>query len=204
MTDNCSANGSAAASRRADTDPARPPKRGRPPVLDDVKRNSICALIAYGMSLRAAARYVGCHPSTIRSEARRNQAFREELDRYRMRTQLNPLQAIQAAAKNNWRAAAWMLERLHPSEFTQPTRNSLTQPDARKFVNGLVSLIDRVVRDPIDRQRLHERISPLMPGPLRGPWDERQSRRKLKQAKKYFNKDQPIFDAEDLLAREGM
>ena len=46
---------------------------GRPPVLDDAKRREICAILAMGGNRETAARYVGCHRTTIANTAERDE-----------------------------------------------------------------------------------------------------------------------------------
>src|ERR1700759_4664763 len=75
----------------------KPTGRGRPRVLDDVKRREICALVAGGCGLREAARYVRCGINTIRREAERNPEFDEQLRRSQTYAQLCPLRAMQLA-----------------------------------------------------------------------------------------------------------
>ncbi len=56
-------------------------KRGRPPVLDEMKQREIVAILSMGCSRRTAAHYVGCAHSTIQYTAERNDKFAEKLDR---------------------------------------------------------------------------------------------------------------------------
>jgi hypothetical protein len=92
---------------------------GRRRVLDDVKRREVCALVSAGCSLKTAAIYVGCNPSTIRREAFRNHDFHEQLRKAEMSAELHPLNALHQAATKHWRAAAWLLERTRPDQFAR-------------------------------------------------------------------------------------
>ena len=73
-------------------------KCGRPPVLDQVKRGQICAILAVGSTRTVAARYVGCAVSTIRATAIRDPEFLAQLQHAESRHEVGHLQAIQAAA----------------------------------------------------------------------------------------------------------
>jgi hypothetical protein len=127
---------------------------GRPRILDDVKRGQICALLSAGCGLNAAARYIGCSTVTIRREAIRNQAFRLELRESQVRAQLNPLRAMQNAAKTHWRAAAWMLERIDPEQFDR-RRNADCRP---RQLHEIVEAIVQSAVDEIDDDKLRDRI----------------------------------------------
>ena len=55
------------------------PTPGRPKALDETQHGNVCELVAGGSSIRQAARYMGCAPSSIRREAARNEEFRRQL-----------------------------------------------------------------------------------------------------------------------------
>ena len=82
--------------------PADPPA-GRPRALDDAKRRDVSPLVSAGCGLEVAARHVGCNPTTLRREARRNPDFRDQLRLARRDCELSPLQAMHKAAKRHWR-----------------------------------------------------------------------------------------------------
>ena len=90
---------------------------GRPTVLDEVKRREICALYYAGISTRAIAKYVGCSPSTISNTAARDPEFACTIRNAFMRRELSLLMNIQNASPKQWRASAWMLERLYPDRY---------------------------------------------------------------------------------------
>jgi hypothetical protein len=161
---------------------------GRPPVLDDLGRARICALVSIGISLRSAARMVGCHPKTIRREARRNPDFGNELRKSQSQAQVGPIKTMREAAATNWRAAAWWLERLDPIISAQASSTALGKREGNKLVRDLLDIIDHVVSSPRERQRLEELLSAAMPNTMRRAWDHCQSRRRLNQAMKCLNK----------------
>lgn len=90
---------------------------GRPHALDEVRQAEVCALISTGVSLRAAARYIGCDRGTIRREQLRNEQFAANLRQAEMRAEYSPLEAMHDAARQHWRAAAWLLERTRPQQY---------------------------------------------------------------------------------------
>jgi IS30 family transposase len=84
---------------------------GRPRKLSEAKQGEVCALIHSGCTMAAAARDVGRSPLTIQREARRNQEFYEKLRMARYAVELSPVHTLRDAAREDWRAAAWLLER---------------------------------------------------------------------------------------------
>jgi hypothetical protein len=159
---------------------------GRPRKFDQTKRAEVCALLAAGVSVREAARFVGCDRGTIRNEARRNDQFRHQLQRARSQAQVHPLRTMQQAAATNWRAAAWWLERLAPDTFAEPAASVVGRREANKFAADLIAIIERVVADPLEREQLYDLLTAAMPAAMRRVWDHRQSGRKLARAIDYF------------------
>jgi hypothetical protein len=92
---------------------------GRPRKIDEAKRREICALIAVGCGIEAAARYVGCSAATVRRELDRDEDFRRAFASAELTCRIEPLRALRAAAATHWRAAAWLLERTHPERFAR-------------------------------------------------------------------------------------
>ena len=105
---------------------------GRPPTLDETKRRKILALLANGSSRRVAARIAGCSHTTIARTAQRDPQFAAELDAAEHNSEIEALRQIRKAAKKDryWRAAAWLLERTNPRDFTRRTPTTLSEEDA--------------------------------------------------------------------------
>src|SRR5438132_8482293 len=92
---------------------------GRPPVLDAAKKREIVAILSVGCSRVTAARYVGCHPDTIRKTALRDEKFAIQLRQAETTHEILHVKNINAAAKEGryWRGAAWALERGYPQRY---------------------------------------------------------------------------------------
>ena len=103
-------------------------KRGPKPVLDEIKRREIIAILSVGCSQRTAANYVGCSPSTIGYTAERDPEFAEQISRAQHSQELRYLKNVQKAADQEkyWRAAAWFLERKFPDEYGRRGPNVIT------------------------------------------------------------------------------
>ena len=163
-------------------------KNGRPRALNEAKRREICALVSAGAGIHRAAEYVGCSHSTICREAKRDDAFREQLRRAKATSQLAPLQAMRQAVQTNWRAAAWMLERSDPDQFGRRYRNSLGQKELRALARDLMAIFDEVVEDPLLREQVAERVQATINYAMRHAWDTQRSGNALRQAMDYFAK----------------
>ena len=101
---------------------------GRKPLLDEAKRREICKVLAVGGTRTMAAAYVGCSLDTIARAAKRDRAFAEELRRASVECEIRCLRNLSKAAQEpkNWRAAAWMLERLYPERYARRKHVGLT------------------------------------------------------------------------------
>lgn len=107
----------------------KPPKGGRPCLLDKQRKNRLLAAIQKGMPLKHAAMLAGISYDTLnrwrmRGEEKgaplRFRQFCKALRRSQAVAMLRLVSRIQAAGKQDWRAAAWMLERRHTEDFGKP------------------------------------------------------------------------------------
>jgi IS30 family transposase len=131
---------------------------GRPRVLDEAKRREICALVSAGCGIEAAARYVGCAPTTIRREALRNDDFHDDLRQAELTAQLSPLRAMRQAAATHWRAAAWLLERTHPERFAKQNPKNFRPEQVEAFMTHMAEVVAEEISDEPTRQRVYRRL----------------------------------------------
>lgn len=139
----------------------------RPPILDDVKRAEICALLAAGCSQQVAARYVGVTPAAIRNAATRNRAFHQQMLKAMQTSELDALQTIRAAAPKSWRAAAWLLERTKPQQYGYRNAKQLTNDYWARFFEELVGLLEHLLPDPKLRYEFCHRMERLLEQTMR-------------------------------------
>jgi hypothetical protein len=128
-------------------------RRGRPPVLDHVKKREILAILTVGCSRRTAARYVGCAAATIQNTADRDAEFAAQLHHANHAAEIEYAKSIEKAAKKEqyWRAAAWALERLNPEDYGKRSPGKLTPEEVRTLLTRLTEiLLDEV---PVARRR---------------------------------------------------
>jgi len=128
-------------------------KCGRPPVLDEIKRSQILAILAVGCSRRIAASVVGCAPSTIRYTAERDPEFAKQLGHAEHTAEVNYLKHIQQAARKEqyWRAAAWALERKNPRDFARRGPDVITLDQIASLLAQFTEIIVEEV--PVARYR---------------------------------------------------
>lgn len=136
---------------------------GRPPILDEAKQREICAILAVGCSRATAARYVGCHPDTIRNTALRDEAFAEALGQAESKHEVRHLTFINKAAEEGryWRAAAWALERRFPSRYGRRRGDLFTAEQVSHVLAQFAGAILDEVPDAEQQERILARLTGL-------------------------------------------
>lgn len=139
---------------------------GRPRTLTDAKQHEVCALIAAGCTLAAAARFVGCSPLTIQREARRNSAFQEGIRASRITAELEPVTNVRHAARQNWRAAAWLLERTQPQQYGKRAANSFGRDDIALLLTEVCDVLRQEIDEAERFTRIRRRVLALAEKPV--------------------------------------
>lgn len=145
--------------------------KGRPPVLDEMKRREILAILAVGCSRRTAAWYVGCAVSTIQNTADRDPPFADALRHAESQHEITYLKNIQHAAKmpQYWRAAAWVLERVFPQRYAARGPDVLTLDQITQLLGQLAEIIVQEVPVAAFRKRILKRLEKLTRSLCRTP-----------------------------------
>ena len=95
--------------------------------LTDRLQADFLAAIRAGVPVRHACGALGIHEATfyrwLRHPAPRYRAFSEAVERAREEAYLGAVANLRAAMREDWRAAAWYLERRHPEEWGRPYRD---------------------------------------------------------------------------------
>jgi len=109
--------------------PARPLRRGRPPMIDDIAKGRLLGLISHGLSFRQAAAQLGVHHAAILKLLQRDEQFAQQVAEARLDAISQPLLAVVKASRTSWRAAAWL------ANFLDRRRNSgyETTPEEREL-----------------------------------------------------------------------
>ncbi|MEX0937206.1 MAG: hypothetical protein WDZ59_05045 [Pirellulales bacterium] len=136
--------------------------QGRPEVLDQAKRGTVCALVAIGCSRSQAAEYVGCSPSTITRLAQRNEPFAEQLRQAEMQREVTPLKNVVAASGRSWRAGAWLLERMYPDRYGRRQPDAVSRGEVIHFAEQMGRIIRSHIHDPFGLQQVEGQMKRLI------------------------------------------
>ncbi len=141
-------------------------KRGRKPVLDEIKKGQIIAMLAVGCSRRTAAKFIGCDVKTIANTAEREPAFAERLRQTENSQEYTHLKNIQDAAKQDkyWRAAAWVLERRFPDDYGRRGPHVVTVNQIRELLARFAEIIVEEVPVPEYRKNILKRFTAISAG----------------------------------------
>lgn len=133
------------------------------PLLDLDQQRDVCAILVVGGSRQAAAAYVGCRVEAIEQTAGALPAFAARLARAEQQHELNQLQNVQSAAKNDryWRAAAWVLERLYPHRYGPRRPRSMPLDEVVKLLGDFADAV--LVEVPAEHQEpVRARLSAMI------------------------------------------
>src|SRR5262245_9726061 len=140
---------------------------GRPHALNDYNRAQILALFSTGLGVEAVADYVGCSPRTIHREMVRNAEFRQKARKARMDAHVDCVNQLRMAASKNWRAAAWLLERMDPSGFARKDPKMVHPQFLNALAERLHEGINRTISDQESRSRACDLIRLIMEAAVR-------------------------------------
>jgi hypothetical protein len=129
--------------------PPAPPKRkrkrcGRPTSFDETARARFCGMIESGATIRYAAKRLGIDRRTVRYACRTDPAFADRLRRAEQDRDQAAIGRIHNAGEKSWRAAAWLLERIAPQEFSLrhgPASRSEPKKLAKRQFEQLVAAV---------------------------------------------------------------
>jgi len=116
-------------------------ERIQPPQLDALQQRDICTILSVGGSRETAAKYIGCPPEAIRRDADRDPAFAERLKRAESNLEVTHLSIIQEAAPKNWRASAWVLERIRPDRYAKRDPHAVTTEQLAAVLSCLAEIL---------------------------------------------------------------
>lgn len=107
-----------------------------------------CALIVravgLGLSLRSAADVAGLNYGTVTNHRRRNEAFATAIKQARGAGKQSLVAKIHAHSERQWQAAAWLLERIWPAEFSKREHVEVsTKGEAQKLLDDLHQIRQR-------------------------------------------------------------
>lgn len=121
-------------------------KTGRPTVLNVEMKDAIVDLLKRGNYITTAAAAVGISPVTVGAWVRKGEelsnlereldeteqlfvAFSVEVQKARAFAEVQHVETIRQASKENWTASAWWLERTNPKDWGKVSRTEITGAD---------------------------------------------------------------------------
>ena len=117
-----------------------------------------------GEQLEVAAKYVGCHWSTITRTADRDASFGKLLMQAETSHEVLHLKAMLEAAKDAryWRAAAWVLERMYPNRYGARKAGQITPDQIRHLLDQFASIVLDEMESVQERSRVIARLEELL------------------------------------------
>jgi hypothetical protein len=114
-----------------------------------------------------AARYVGCHPETIRKTALRDPEFAEQIRKAEVNSEIVLLRSIQTASQDvkQWRASAWALERLFPERYGRRSPCTITVEQLTELIRQLGTIVVSEIPVKQYRERILARLAELIVSP---------------------------------------
>jgi transposase len=102
--------------------PSSPPAGGRPTKRNPLTEGAILAAVGAGATYELAAKAGGITYETFNEWRKADPQFSEAIARVEYEAALSRLNMIAAAARDDWKAAAWWLERRFPESYGRQVR----------------------------------------------------------------------------------
>ncbi|MGC3967275.1 MAG: hypothetical protein QM775_07865 [Pirellulales bacterium] len=118
----------------------------------------LCAMVSVGMSVRAAAGLCETPEATVRARQQRDTAFREKLTHAKQMREVMPLRHIREAGSKNWRAAAWLLERLRPTEYVARKPGTWQAPEISEMLQSVINQFVTILNREVPNRAANERV----------------------------------------------
>lgn len=133
-------------------------KRGRKPKLTKELIKKATDIIRMGNYTETACEYLGIHKSTwykwLSAGEKANSGLKREffdaIKKAEAEAQIRNLGIIQQAAKENWQAAAWYLERKFPDQWGK--KKYEVEHKGEMKTNNEHTITQRIVNDPVSRE----------------------------------------------------
>ena len=126
----------------------------RPKAIDGHKQDQLCGLVSLGISRWQAAKHLGVHRTTLYRALRDNPVFDEQLRQAELQHELRPVRQITEQMPKDWRAGAWLLERLLPDFWMKRQPNTVTLADMHGIFGAMIKLVMEGVSGKEDRKQV--------------------------------------------------
>lgn len=124
---------------------------GRPSKYSQEALDAICRSVRLGLSYERAAENAGIAQSTLsqwmqkeRNGHPRYQGLNDALAKARAEGETRLIARVIKAGEEDWRAAAWILERRHPEHYARMERREVSGPDGGPLRVEVSSWVDLV------------------------------------------------------------
>lgn len=114
---------------------------GRSKVVDQQKRELIYGLVSIGFSKYEAARHVGVARTTMYRTMQEDPGFAEQVRQSGLQQELRPLKQIMDQGATNWRAGAWLLERIRADLWAKRPPNVVTVADMHAIFEAMLKVL---------------------------------------------------------------
>ena len=114
---------------------------GRPRVIDARKREVICGLVSLGYSKYEAARQAGIARRTMYRTVTEDEEFARQVREAETCREVRPLRQIMEHTVKDWRAGAWLLERMLPDIWARRQPNTVTFGDMMGIFDAMTKLL---------------------------------------------------------------
>lgn len=144
------------------SDSKKPVRRiGRPPALDDARREDLFLILRQGMSVQSAADYAGVCSRTVYRTAERDSAFADAMRKARSTGEVRLVSTIQEAVqKKDWKAAAWLLSHSYRDRYYK-RQPGFPPGQVRELVARFGSFITKQVSNPEERRRIADLLQQI-------------------------------------------
>jgi hypothetical protein len=139
--------------------------RGRKTKFDPETKDNILRMLRAGVPICDACQAADVHETNFRRRLKRDSQFRSEVTRARARGKAGLI--VQIAQDRDWRAKAWLLSRLYPSQFAETVARRLPLGEAAEQPRPLIQYVLGGTRKPISFAEVEKRFCnfPVAPEP---------------------------------------
>lgn len=126
--------------------------------LLEEERKAVLGIVAAGGTRQVAAKFVRRSVRAIERECGRNEEFARQLKSNEARLEVIQLKHIEGAGEKNWRASAWLLERMFPDRYAARKPRTLTRGEVATLWERMVEVVLGAVSSARTRSQIARRL----------------------------------------------
>jgi hypothetical protein len=131
-------------------------------MLDENQQDNVVKVVSVCGDRFTAARFIDRDPGDITATAEADPEFAERLRRAEASLELGHLKHIEDAGKDNWRASAWLLERVFPDRYAHRRSEVLTRKQVAQSLRAFSNVVLEEVRGVRQREKILRRMQQLV------------------------------------------